>query len=223
MNALPYPVDRAGSGSSTAYPRDTASHGFQRQLHAFHDPSGPPWIHSSSGAGSSAEADSGRQSQARRGVPSSAVAVTSSTRPGTTGSGTGPRSTTGCWCGVRGSRRTGAGGADTVARRAYTCSPSGLAHRSEYAASSPVSCVTSPEATSTRNTGARPSESAVTSSAVPSGVQVGRPGQRSQPGATRRTSTGAPAPSAAASAVATGASGATPSRYAPGSSGVERS
>ena len=45
--------------------------------------SGPPWIHSSRGAGRVAPtALAGSTSQARSGVPSSAVAVTSSSRPG---------------------------------------------------------------------------------------------------------------------------------------------
>ena len=53
------------------------THGHQRQDHEFQLISGPPWIHSSSGAGASAEAPSGRTSQDCTRLPSAAVASTS--------------------------------------------------------------------------------------------------------------------------------------------------
>ena len=75
-------MDSAGSGSRTAYPRAAISHGFHRHCHAFQLLSGPPWTHSSSGAGESADAPSGSTSHDRSAVPSSAVAVTSVRRAG---------------------------------------------------------------------------------------------------------------------------------------------
>ena len=91
MKSQPYPVEIAGSGSSTAYPQAAASHGFHRHDQAFQEPNGPPWIHSRNGAGDSAEAPSGSTNQARSGEPSSAVAVTSVREPGTAGCSAGPR------------------------------------------------------------------------------------------------------------------------------------
>ena len=61
------------------------THGFHRQCQPFQLLSGPPWIHSSSGAGAVADAPSGSTSQARSGVPSAAVAVTSVSVPGSGG------------------------------------------------------------------------------------------------------------------------------------------
>ena len=67
-------MDRAGSGSSTAYPAATINHGFHRQCQAFQLANGPPWIHSNSGAGSTGSswadwgcAEWGRTSQDRTG------------------------------------------------------------------------------------------------------------------------------------------------------------
>ena len=74
-------------------------HGFHRQCQPFQLFSGPPWTHSSSGAGVVAVAPSGSTSQARSGVPSSAVVVTSVRLPGSAGAG-----------GGRGQRNRDAGG-----------------------------------------------------------------------------------------------------------------
>ena len=64
-------------------------HGVQRQLHAFHEPSGPPWIHSSSGWPPAGASPSGSTSQPRTRVPSSATVSTSSRVPGIAGRSTG--------------------------------------------------------------------------------------------------------------------------------------
>ncbi len=103
-------MDSAGSGSSTAYPWATAIHGFQRHDHAFHDASGPPWIHSSSGAGRAPDVPEGRASHARTREPSSAVVSISVRVPGSTGVSCGPRNGVDSWSGVVASRRTGRAG-----------------------------------------------------------------------------------------------------------------
>src|SRR5690606_1741976 len=129
-------------------PWATISHGFQRHDQAFHDASGPPWIHSRSGAGASADAWAGSVSQARTARPSATVASTSRTLPGTVVVGTGDGSAAAA-TGVRSagapeatkaarSRRTGSAGAAIVVRRAYTLPPSGLTATSENTASSAV-------------------------------------------------------------------------------------
>ncbi len=82
MKSRPYPVDSAGSGSSTAYPRAAISHGFHRQDQVFQLDSGPPCTHSSSGAGASAAAAAGSTSQARSAAPSLAVVAISVSQPG---------------------------------------------------------------------------------------------------------------------------------------------
>ena len=115
-------------------------HGFHRQCQPFQLLSGPPWIHSSSGAGVVAAAPSGSTSQARRGVPSvggggdlgeACRAARAPAAGGGSGTGT-PGS---------GPSRTGAGGASTALRSAYTV-PSGPTTGSVYAPSSSVSRVT---------------------------------------------------------------------------------
>ena len=121
-------MDRAGSGSSTAYPRAAISHGFHRQDQVFQLDSGPPCTHSRSGAGDCAAAPSGSTSQARIGVPSLARASTSASRPGRSGAPAGPASQPGS-PGSLASSRTAAGGASTAARNAYTQLPSGAGHR----------------------------------------------------------------------------------------------
>ena len=93
------------------------THGLHRQDQPFQLLSGPPWIHSSSGRGAVAEAPSGSTSQARSGVPSAAVAVTSVSVPGSAARGAGCGSSR-VLAGAVGSSRTGAGGASTAARSA---------------------------------------------------------------------------------------------------------
>ena len=71
----------AGSGIRTAYPRSTSRCGFQRQCQPAHDPIGPPWAKTTSGAGAAEEASGGRMSHEPMAVPSAAVAESLSTRP----------------------------------------------------------------------------------------------------------------------------------------------
>ncbi len=135
--AWPYPSEIAGSGPTTAYPRATRMCAFQRQCHEFHEPSGPPWTKTTSGAGASAEAPAGLISHEPIEVPSAAVAVSRSAIPG----GTMPPSSielvssTGTWSTARGSSRTIRGGDVIVERRANSAVPSGEGHRSEQAPS----------------------------------------------------------------------------------------
>src|SRR6185437_13729211 len=140
-------------------------------------------------------APSGSTSQARTGWPSSAVAVTSSSRPGSVTGTPGQSSAPGSAPVVR-SMRTGVGGESTAARSAYRYRPSGSGFRSVYAPSSGVTRVTSPLPTSTRNTGHRPPSSAVTYSALESGAQASPFGQRSQPASRSRPGPEASAASA---------------------------
>src|SRR5689334_4301062 len=158
------------------------SHGFHRHDQLFQLLIGPPCTQSRSGAGWSAVAPSGSTSQARTGWPSSAVAVTSSSRPGSVTGTPGQSSAPGSAPVVR-SMRTGVGGESTAARSAYRYRPSGSGFRSVYAPSSAVTRVTSPLPISTRNTGHRPPSSAVRYSALESGAQASPFGQRSQPAA----------------------------------------
>src|SRR5579859_1449369 len=138
------------------------SHGFHRQAQEFQLLIGPPCTQSTSGAGWSADAASGSTSQDRIGWPSSAVASTSSSRPGRVSGVPGQARATGSASGAAGSRSilTGVGGESTAARSAYRYRPSGAGFRSLYAPSSRVTRVTSPVTMSTRNTGRRPSSSA---------------------------------------------------------------
>jgi len=94
------------------------SQGFHRQCQAFQEAIGPPWIQTSSGAGSAAEASAGSASQEWIGVPSAAVAVISSTRPGTSTGTPGVGIGRGSWSEVVVSRATASGGDVTVFRRA---------------------------------------------------------------------------------------------------------
>ena len=72
------------------------NHGFQRHDHEFHEPSGPPWIHSNSAAGDVWLAPSGSTSQPRTVEPSAAAADTSVNEPGSAGAGAGPSRIVGC-------------------------------------------------------------------------------------------------------------------------------
>src|ERR1700761_7450232 len=129
MKSRPDPVDRAGSGSSTAYPRAASSHGFHRQDQEFQLDMGPPWTHSSSGAGLAPEAPRGRTSQLGIGVPSSAAASISVRWPGSVSGLPGLASRAGFWPSAA-SSRTGVGGSSTDERSAYTYRPSGDGLRS---------------------------------------------------------------------------------------------
>ena len=140
-------MDSAGSGSSTAYPRATRIHGFHRHDHAFHEPSGPPWIHSSSGAFWSALAPSGSASHARTRRPSCVVVSTSVSVPGSSGVAAGLISAV--VAPVARSIRTGCDGASYDDRSAYATRPSGLTDTSVNVASSLVTRVTSSDSRST--------------------------------------------------------------------------
>ncbi|MDQ1179650.1 hypothetical protein QE397_001105 [Rhodococcus sp. SORGH_AS 301] len=121
-------MDSAGSGSRTANPWATSIHGFQRHDQAFHDPSGPPCAHSTSGAGQSADVPVGRANQARTRTPSSAVVSTSSRVPGSAGVAAGDRSSV--TAPSTSVIRTGCGGTRYDERSAWTTSPSGAGRRS---------------------------------------------------------------------------------------------
>ena len=91
--------------------------GFQRQDQPFQEWTGPPCTHSSSGNGPS---PSGSTSQDRSGLPSSAVAVTSSSRPGGAGAvGRSLQEHRRLVGALDRSSRTGAGALSTASRRAY--------------------------------------------------------------------------------------------------------
>ena len=178
--------------------------GFQRQDQPFHERTGPPWTHSSSGNGPS---PSGSTSQDRSGLPSSAVVVTSSSRPG----------------GARRGRRalqerrapgrppTGRAGpgrarvdgvAQGVGRAAVGRDPhvgvvAAVAGQADDLAARDVDAEDRRRALLVGDDDAAP---------APSGVQAGRPGQRSQPEVTSR---GRPTRRAAPrrSAMSTGSSG----------------
>src|SRR5262249_28375801 len=186
--------------SSTAYPRATISHGFHRQDQQFQLDSGPPWIHSSNGAGSAADASPGRHSQARSGTPSSATVVTSTTEPGSSstrpglGRNTGCRSAgrgvggnTGCWSAADGSSRTGSGGLSTADRSAYSAEPSWATARSLYAPDA-VNRVTDPSARSNRNAGRWPWSSATKNTAALSAENASPCGQNGNAGVASRPS-----------------------------------
>src|SRR5437016_12740733 len=184
------------------------SHGFHRHDQVFQLLIGPPCTQSRSGAGWSAAAVAGSTSQALTGWPSSAVAVTSSSRPGSVTGVPGQSSAPGSPPVVR-SMRTGVGGESTAARSAYRYRPSGPGFRSVYAASSAVTRVTSPVPASTRNTGHRPPSSAVTYSALESCAQASAFGHRAQPASRSRPGPDAsPASAPAASSTRGVASGA---------------
>ena len=97
----------------------------------------------------------------------------------------------GRWSASWASRATASAGAAMVARRAYSRRPSGAGHRSEKAPSA-LSLVTrpssSPSPTSTRNTGVRPSASAVKNTARLSAAQAGSWGHSSNPASRSRPS-----------------------------------
>ena len=90
---------------------------------------GPPWTHSSSGAGRCSEADAGSASQPRMTAPSSAAASTSVSRPGSSTWPPGLGRACGGLPGRVRSIRTGPGGLSTAARSAYRNRPSGDGHR----------------------------------------------------------------------------------------------
>ncbi len=102
------------------------SHQFQRQLQLFQLMTGPPCTHSSSGAGRSAEAPSGRTSQARTVRPSATVVSISVRVPGSEDTVPGAGSRTGSCSTAVASRRTGVGGWSTAPPMAYTVVLSGL-------------------------------------------------------------------------------------------------
>ncbi len=79
---------------------------------------GPPWTHSTSGAGSATDADRGSTSQLRIGVPSSAAASISVRWPGRLSGAPGLASRAGFWPSAA-SSRTGVGGSSTDDRSAY--------------------------------------------------------------------------------------------------------
>ena len=129
MKSCPYPVDRAGSGSSTAYPRAAISHGFHRHDQEFQLDMGPPCTHSTSGAGSCAEAVAGSTSQLRMRAPSSAAVSISSSRPGSSSGLPGLGSRSG-FCPPAAPSRTGTGGSSGDERSANSQPPCGDGHRS---------------------------------------------------------------------------------------------
>ncbi|MFD0328065.1 hypothetical protein ACFQZC_07125 [Streptacidiphilus monticola] len=134
-----------------------------------------------------ADAPSGSTSQARSGVPSWAVVCTSARLPGSSPTPPGAGSTAGSWSAAAASRRTGVGGASTVARSANSVDPSGETVRSVYAPVA-VSRVSEPSAVSSRKTGERPSWSAAknTTGAPGAGETTCGPGQASKPGSRSR-------------------------------------
>ncbi len=159
------------------------------------DPSGPPWMIVSSGAGVCGDASGGSISQARSGVPSAATVRTSATRPGTSAGWPGVGSGAGSWSAAAVSRTTASGGVATVDRSAYSRRPSGAGHRSEKQPAA-LSRVTRAFASgdsgavvrSTRKAGVRPSWSATKNSAAPSGAHTGCSGHNSKPGSRSRPS-----------------------------------
>ena len=90
---------------------------------------GPPCTHSSSGAGSCAEAFAGSTSQLRMRTPSSAAVSISSSRPGSASGLPGLGSRSG-FCPSAASSRTGTGGSSSAERSANRQRPSGAGHRS---------------------------------------------------------------------------------------------
>ncbi len=87
---------------------------------------GPPWTHSTSGAGESAEAPSGSTSQERTVLPSATTVEISVRVPGTEAMAPGARSRSGSWSAPVVANRTGCGGWSTELRSAYSALPSRL-------------------------------------------------------------------------------------------------
>ena len=147
-------------------------------------------MNTTSGAGRSGAAPAGSTSQDRSRVPSPAVGLDLGQRAGHGQGQAGRRQRAGPLVGGGGVQGDRLGGAAMVARRAYSRRPSGVGAQVGEGAVGADSRVTRRRraATSTRNTGVRPSSSATKNTARLSAAQTGSGGHRSRPAGRSRPS-----------------------------------